>query len=115
LNPYELRQNELNYRILGTGTRTFGLGDTVELRKSVEVRAEAVSWNYAPVRPFGEGADDHLLSVDVEIGIILRLASHLGGEEYDVLEIAEIAFDEGFAEGTFRLELPGVAFEREDP
>ena len=31
-----------------------------------------------------------------------------------LLEVSEIAFDEGFAEGTFRLELPGVEFERVD-
>src|SRR5919112_5279383 len=110
LEPYELRYNELNYRILGTGTRTFGHGNNLEVRESVEVRAEAVSWDYAPLEPFGEGADDHLLSVDAQIGIILRLASRLGGEEYDIFEVSKIAFDEVFAEGTFRLDLPGVQF-----
>lgn len=115
LDPYELRYNELNYHILGTGTRTFGHGETVEVRKSIEVGAEAVSWNYAPLEPFGVGADDYLLSVDAQTGIILRLASRLGGEEYESFEVSEIAFDEGFAEDTFRLELPGVEFERVDP
>ncbi len=46
------------------------------------------------------------------MGVILRLASRLGGEEFDVFEMVEIAFDEAFAEGTFRLELPGVQFRR---
>jgi hypothetical protein len=110
LDPYELRYNELNYRILGT--RTFGHGNNVEVRESVEVRAEAVSWDYAPLEPFGEGADDYLLSVDAQIGIILRLASRLRGEDYDIFEVSEIAFDEVFAEGTFRLDLPGVQFRR---
>jgi hypothetical protein len=114
LDPYELRYNELDYRILGTGTPTRGQGSTVDKRESLEVRAEAVSWDYAPLQPFEDGADDYLLSVDAESGIILRLASRLRGEEYDVFEVSEIAFDEKFAEGTFRLELPGVEFERVD-
>ena len=114
LDPYELRHNELNYRILGTGTRTFGQGRTVDVRKTLEAEAEAVSWDYAPLAPFEEGADDYLLSVDAKVGVILRLASRLGGEEYDVFEVSDIAFDESFTEGTFRLELPGVEFERVD-
>jgi outer membrane lipoprotein-sorting protein len=108
LDPYELRHNELNYRVLGTGRRTLEPGSAMGVRETVEVEAEAVSWNYAPLEPFEDGADDYALSVDAEIGIILRLASRLGGEEYDLFEVSDIAFDEVFAEGTFRLELPGV-------
>ena len=110
LDPYELRYNELNYSILGTGGRTFGHRSNVDVRDTVEVEAQAVSSDYAPLEPFEAGADDYALSVDAEIGIILRLASRLRGEEYDLFEISDIAFDEVFAEGTFRLELPGVEF-----
>jgi hypothetical protein len=88
LDPYELRYNELDYRILGTGTQTLGQGSTVEVSESLEVRAEAVSWDYASLEPFEEGADAYLLSVDAEIGIILRLASRLRGKEYDILEVS---------------------------
>ena len=110
MDPYELRYDELRYRIRGTGSRSFGSGAVV--RETVEAEAEAISWDYAPLEPFGEGADDYLLSVDAEVGVILRLASRLRGEEFDVFEVLDIAFDEAFAEGTFRLELPGVEFEQ---
>ena len=112
MDPYELRHNELRYRILGTGTRTSGHGSSADVRTTVEAEAEAVSWDYAPLEPFEDGADDYLLSVDAEVGVILRLASRLRGEEYDVFEVSYIAFDEENPEGTFRLELPGVGFRR---
>jgi hypothetical protein len=78
----------------------------------VEAEAEAISWDYAPLEPFQEGADDYLLSVDAEVGVILRVASRLRGEKFEVFEVLDIAFDEVFAEGTFRLEMPGVEFEQ---
>jgi len=107
LDPYELR-----YRIRGTGSRSFGRGSVAVVRETVEAEAEAISWDYAPLEPFQEGADDYLLSVDAEVGVILRLASRLRGEEFDVFEVLDIAFEEAFAEGTFRLELQGVEFQR---
>ncbi len=58
-----------------------------------------------------EGATDHLLLVDAEMGTILRVAARLEGGEFRVAEATEIAYDERFPEGTFRLELPGVEFE----
>jgi hypothetical protein len=85
-------------------------GSTVGTRETVE----AISWDYAPLEPFQEGADDYLLSVSAEVGVVLRLASRLGGEEFDVFEMVDLVFDEAFAEGTFRLELPSVKFERVD-
>jgi len=112
LDPYELRYDELRYRIRGTGSRSFGRGSVAVVRETVEAEAEAISWDYAPLEPFQEGADDYLLSVDAEVGVILRLASRLRGEEFDVFEVLDIAFEEAFAEGTFRLELQGVEFQR---
>jgi hypothetical protein len=109
LDPYELRYDELRYRIRGTGSRSFGRGSVAVVRETVE--AEAISWDYAPLEPFQEGADNYLLSVDAEVGVILQLASRLRGEEFDVFEVLDIAFDEAFAEGTFRLELQGVEFQ----
>lgn len=115
LDPYELRYDELRYRIRATGARNFGGGRTGDVvRETLEVEAEAISWDYAPLEPFREGADDYLLSVDAEVGVILRLASRLRSEEFEVFEMVDVAFDEAFAEGTFRLELPGVEFERVD-
>lgn len=112
LDPYEMRYNEVRFSILGTRLMTFGSGTVVSVRQTVEVQAEAISWDYAPLEPFEDGADDYLLSVDAEVGVVLRLASRLRGEEFDVYEVLDIAFDEAFPEGTFRLELPGVEFQQ---
>ena len=110
LDPYEMRYNEVRYSIVGTGPMTFGSGTAVSVRETIEAQAEAISWDYAPLEPFEAGADDYLLSVDAEVGVVLRLASRLRGEEFDVYEVLDIAFDEAFPEDTFRLELPGVEF-----
>jgi len=106
LDPYEIRYSlgDCDLRIAG---RAELLG-----RDTIEVEARAVSWDYAPIGPFWDGADDYLMSVDAKIGAILRLASRLRGEECEVFEITELAFDEVFSEGKFVLDLPGVDFER---
>jgi hypothetical protein len=49
--------------------------------------------------------------VDAEIGTMLRAAARLEGREFYVAEVKEIAYDERFPEGTFRLELPDVEFD----
>ena len=104
------------------GTEVFKTGREIILagRECVEVRAETVSWGYPPVvlegRQAGpEGATDHLLLVDKEVGTILRVAARLDGEEFRVAEVADIAYDETFGDDTFRLMLPGVEFRRFDP
>lgn len=108
LNPYEIRYSlgDCDLRIVGSSEL---LG-----RETTEVEAVAVSWDYAPFGPFWDGADDYLMSVDAEVGVILRLASRLRGEECDSFEVVDIAFDETFPEGTFALDLPGVRFDRVD-
>ena len=108
LDPYEIRYGlgDCELRILGGAER---LG-----RETVEVEATAVSWDYAPVGPFWDGADDYKISVDAQVGTILRFASRFRGEECDVFEVTGLAFDEAFPEGTFALDLPGVEFERVD-
>jgi hypothetical protein len=88
-------------------------------RGCVEVRAKTVSWGYPP-NVFNsydaslEGATDHLLHVDTQMGTILRVAARLAGREFRVAEATEVAYDEEFREGTFRLELPGVRFRQLD-
>lgn len=42
------------------------------------------------------------------------MADRLDGREFRVAEVEEISYNEEFADGTFRLELPGVEFERWD-
>ncbi|HKH11450.1 MAG TPA: hypothetical protein VKA73_09925 [Rubrobacter sp.] len=107
LDPYEVRYSlgECDLRISGRAEK---LG-----RETVEVVATVVSWDYAG--PFLDGADDYLLSVDAEIGVILRVASRLREEECEVFGVTGLAFDEAFPEGTFVLDLPGVEFEMMDP
>lgn len=108
LDPFRVRYGfECTLKIVGEARITG--------RKTVEVEAKAISWGYAPVGPFWDGADDYLISVDAEIGVILRFASRLRGEECDSFEVTELAFDETFPDGTFALDLPGVEFERIDP
>jgi hypothetical protein len=109
-DPYELRHGKVSYTVRGPGKRTFRRGSAVGVRATVE--AEAVSWDYAPLEPLWEGADDYLLSVEARVRVVLRLAFRLRGEEFDAFEVLDTVFDEEFAEGTFRPELPGVQFRR---
>lgn len=99
------------------GTEVFKTGQETIFtgRECVEVRAETVSWGYPPYvfpafNASTEGATDHLMLVDREIGTVLRVAARLDGRELRVAEVEEISYDEEFAEDTFRLELPGVEF-----
>ena len=91
---------------------------TVAGREALEVLVGTISWGYPPIifRDFlaPDGTTDHLLLVDAEVGVILRVAARLEGREFYVADVTEIAFDEEFPEGTFRLELPGVEFRRVD-
>lgn len=108
LDPFRVRYGfECTLKIVGEACVTG--------RQTIEVETKAISWDYAPHGPFWDGADDFLMSVDAETGVILRFASRLRGEECDSFEITELAFDETFADGTFALDLPGVEFELIDP
>ena len=108
LDPYETRYSlgECDLRIIGRAE--------LLARDTIEVEARPVSWDYVSTEPFLDGADDYLLSVDAEIGTILRVASRLRDEECEVFEVTALAFDEAFPEGTFVLDLPEVEFERID-
>ena len=61
-----------------------------------------------------DGITEHLLLVDEAVGTILRVAARLEGQEFYVVEATEIAYNEEFPEGPFRLELPGVQFRQVD-
>ena len=52
--------------------------------------------------------------MDTQTGTILRVATRLEDREFRVAEANEVAYDEEFREGTFRLELPGVRFRQLD-
>jgi hypothetical protein len=87
-------------------------------REAVEIVVGTISWGYPPIifRDFyaPEGTTDHLLLVDAEVGVIMRVAARLEGREFYVAEVTKIAYDEEFSEDTFQLELPGVEFRRVD-
>jgi hypothetical protein len=87
-------------------------------REAIEVVVRTISWGYPPIifRDYyaPEGTTDHLLLVDAEVGVNLRVAARLRGREFYIAEVTEIAYDEEFPEDTFRLELPGVEFRRVD-
>ena len=87
---------------------------TVAGREALEVVVGTNSWGYPPSIFHGfyapDGTTDHLLLVDPEVGTILRVAARLEGRGFYVAEVTEIAYDEQFPDGTFRLELPGVEF-----
>jgi hypothetical protein len=77
----------------GTTVNKMGREATVAGRECVEVRAETVSWGYPPYvfrtyRASSEGATDHLLLVDAEVGTILRVAARLEGREFRVAEVS---------------------------
>jgi hypothetical protein len=50
------------------------------------------------------GTDDYELLADAERGVLLRWAARLEGEEFERLEVTEIAFDEELAEDVFNHE-----------
>jgi hypothetical protein len=114
LDPSE----EMFHSTLFDGAKVSKTGRTVTVtgREAFEVRAETISLGYPPYvfRGYGvpDGTTDHLLLVDSEIGTVLRAAARLEGREFYTAEVTEIAYDEEFPEGTFRLELPGVEFRR---
>jgi hypothetical protein len=109
----------LHYALLDDATiHKTGRRTTVADREVVEVKVGTVSWGYSPRIFHGfyapKGTTDHLLLVDEEVGTILRVAARLEGREFYVAEATEIAYDEEFPEGTFRLEIPGVEFRQVD-
>jgi hypothetical protein len=60
----------------------------------------------------GSGADEYLLMVDIDRGVLLRSEARMGGEPFRVLEVDGVGFDEELPPETFALELPaGQAFE----
>ena len=87
---------------------------TMAGRDALEVVVGTISWGYPPSIFHGfyapDGTTDHLLLVDAEVGTILRVAARLECREFYVAEVTEIAYDEQFPDGNFRLELPGVEF-----
>lgn len=84
---------ELEMRVLGRAKHTG--------REAVRVSAVAEAGQSTIL---GAGADDYELLVDAKWGVLLRSASRLDGEEFEVTEILDIAFDEDLPEELFDAE-----------
>ena len=69
------------------------------------VPGEGWDWEWDP-DPLSWGADEYEAVVDAERGVLLRIASRLGGEDFEALEVEEIHFDERFPEDTFASRVP---------
>ena len=81
-----------DFEVLGTCT--------YRERKAIRVRAtpRKTAWPPFELDPW---ADNHELIVDLERGVLLRAGAFTGGEEFAVIEVLEIAFDEVFADDIF--------------
>jgi hypothetical protein len=90
---YELEQLEL--RVVGRVVWT-----DREAVRLVGVPGEGWDWGWDP-DPLSWGADEYEAVVDLERGVLLRVASRLRGEDFDALEIEEIRFDERFGHEAF--------------
>jgi hypothetical protein len=55
---------------------------------------------------FLHGADEVLLAVDIERGVVPRAEARIDGEPFAVFEIADIVFDEELPDELFRFESP---------
>ena len=54
----------------------------------------------------GSGADDYLLSVDAERGVILRSEARLRDQPFKVIEMTDVTFDESLPPDTFASPVP---------
>jgi hypothetical protein len=86
-----------------------------EPRGSTEIAGRAAIDVRAQLRPgrrvrhlpgFSWGADEHRLAVDRERGALLRVAAFMDGDEYDVTEVTEVAFDQPIDPEIFSFEAP---------
>jgi hypothetical protein len=90
---------DLDLEVTGEGRRL----DRVVLKVRGLPRGERTDWAEPHVPG---GADEHLLAVDAELGVLLRLESLIDGEPFAVTEVRAIAFDEDFAPETWVLQPP---------
>jgi hypothetical protein len=67
------------------------------------VRVAAVNKDKGQTPYLGPGAEDYELLVDAAFGVLLRSAARLHGEEFEVIEVDEISFDEDLDEELFSL------------
>jgi outer membrane lipoprotein-sorting protein len=64
------------------------------------------------LQELGVGADDYMVSVDAERGVVLRIAARLGEQPFAVIEMTEVEFDADLPPEIFSIDLPdGETFE----
>jgi hypothetical protein len=92
----------LDFERLGAGERAGRR--TIRVRALPRVLPRHDAW--ALMRLGAAGADDLLLDVDAERGVLLRVEARLGKAPFSVVEALEIAFDETFPDDTFVFDPP---------
>ncbi len=70
-------------------------------REALRLRGAPVEEWEGPPEPLWWGADEYEAVVNAERGVVLRLASRLGDEDFDALEVEEIRFDGRFGQEVF--------------
>jgi outer membrane lipoprotein-sorting protein len=80
--------------------------DVIQLRGSPRTPTTAEDFRLmtGSLHPLGLGADEYLLALDAEQGVLLRSEARTKGAPFLVLEMTEIAFDARFDAQTFVLE-----------
>ena len=79
--------------------------DVIHLRGSPRTPTTAEDFRLMTrsLHPLGLGADEYLLALDAEQGVLLRSEARTAGAPFRVLEMTEIAFDANFDAQTFVL------------
>jgi outer membrane lipoprotein-sorting protein len=93
---------QLRFRVLG---RSELIGRSA-LHVSAEPRPSTDDMWSLDLSDLGLGADEYLLAVDEERGVILRCEARLENRPFKVLEMSEVSFDEDLPADTFEIDLP---------
>ena len=67
---------------------------------------EPVTSPITGLHELGVGADDYMLSIDAERGILLRTEARVREEPFTVIEMTEAEFDVDLPPETFKIDLP---------
>ena len=87
----------LDFERLGPGVR--GGREAIRVRGVPRTLGRHEPW--ALIGIGAVGADELLLDVDAERGILLRVEARRDGEPFSIVELLEVTFDEAFPEETF--------------
>ncbi len=101
LDPTRL-MGALDFELLGRIT----LAGRPAIRIRALARDAGAGPEWEPMIDLPLGADVYEIVLDEERGVLLKLAAQVDGQEFNVIEVAEIGFDEEFPPETFVFEAP---------